>query len=159
MLWRFTGSATPLDYVIEPTLLSLVDPPILHFKLCGGDLVLRSRYSLIWEPIIKGPEHHYYGATASGLLEWWNPRRTQCIFFTSGGGFGWLDAVGQQVAGAQGQEFNFTWLAYGGARWRIGRQWTASMGLYFQHLSNGHFNKVDPGINALGPMLNAGWRF
>jgi hypothetical protein len=113
----------------------------------------------MWEPILQGPEHHYYAVSASGLLEWWNLRRTECLFFTSGGGFGWLDAKGQQVAGAQGQEFNVNWLAYAGGRLRLASRWTASLGLYFQHVSNGHLNKVDPGINAIGPMLNAGLQF
>jgi hypothetical protein len=72
---------------------------------------------------------------------------------------GELDAHGYEIAGAQGQEFNLTWFIYGGARLRFTDRLNASVGLYFQHLSNGHLNKVDPGLNALGPMLSAGWHF
>jgi hypothetical protein len=159
ILWHCTGSASPLDYAIEPSILSYIRPANFLWPLWGGDLALRPRFSLLWEPIIQGPEHHYYAGSASCLLEWWNHRRTECLFLTGGGGIGWIDAKGQQIAGAQGQEFNANWLVYSGARLRLAPRWTASLGLYFQHVSNGHLNKVDPGINAIGPVLNAGWQF
>lgn len=159
ILWHFTGSATPLDYVIQPDFLTLVGPVNIHRQVLGGDLVLRPRYSLMLEPIIQGPEHHYYAGSASGLLEWWDRARTRCLFFTSGGGLGWLDAKGYDIPGAQGQEFNFNWFIYSGARVALRTRWTGSLGLYFQHVSNGHLDKVDPGVNAIGPMVNAGWRF
>lgn len=159
VLWRITGSATPLDYVIMPQILSLKTPAILSRRFGGGDLVLRSRFSFLAEPIVQGPEHHYFGLTGSGILEWWDLRRTRSLFFSSGGGVGELDSHGYQIAGAQGQEFNLTWFMYGGARFRYSDRLSGSIGLYFQHLSNGHLDKVDPGLNALGPMLSAGWHF
>ena len=159
VLWHFTGSASPLDYVIQPQMLSFIGPVNWQWPLGGGDLIIRPRFSLLWEPIIQGPEHHYYAGSASCLAEWWNHQRSECLFFTSGGGLGWIDAKGQQIAGAQGQEFNLNWLIYSGVRLRVAPRWTTSLGVYFQHVSNGHFNKVDPGIDAIGPMLNAGWQF
>jgi hypothetical protein len=159
VLWHFAGSASPLDYVFLPQILSLVAPANFQRGLWGGDIVLRSRYSLILDPIVQAPEHHYYAASACGMLEWWDHLRTRCLFFASGGGLGWLDAKGYSIPGGQGQEFNLNWLIYGGARFRLAPRWTASLGLYFQHVSNGHLNKLDPGVNALGPMLNASWRF
>jgi lipid A 3-O-deacylase len=159
VLWHVTGSASPLDYVLQPEILSYIGPLNYDWHLWGGDLVMRPRFSLLWEPILQGPEHHYYAASASCLLEWWNRPRTASLFLTSGGGLGWIDAKGQQIAGAQGQEFNLNWLIYAGARLRLAPRWTASLGLYFQHVSNGHFNKVDPGINAFGPIVNVGWQF
>jgi lipid A 3-O-deacylase len=159
ILWRFTGSATPLDYVIMPQILSVKTPAIFQVRWAGGDLVMRQRFSFLAEPIVKGPEHHYFGLTGSGILEWWDHARTRSLFFSSGGGVGELDAHGYEIAGAQGQEFNLTWFIYGGARLRFTDRLSASVGLYFQHLSNGHLNKVDPGLNALGPMLSAGWHF
>jgi len=159
VLWHFAGSASPLDYVFLPQILSLIGPANFHRPFLGGEIFLRSRYSVILDPIVQAPEHHYFAASASGLLEWWDLARTRCLFFTSGGGCGWLDAKGYEIAGGQGQEFNFNWLIYGGARFRVAPRWTASLGLYFQHVSNGHLDKLDPGVNALGPMLNASWRF
>jgi lipid A 3-O-deacylase len=159
ILWRFTGSATPLDYVVLPQILSLKSPAIFTLPLAGGDLALRSRYSFLAEPIVQGPEHHYFGLTGSGILEWWDRLRRRELFISSGGGFGELDSHGYEIAGAQGQEFNLTWFIYGGARWQCSARGSLAIGVYFQHLSNGHLDKVDPGLNALGPMLSAGWRF
>ena len=134
-------------------------PAIFRWRWAGGDLVMRQRFSFLAEPIVQGPEHHYFGLTGSGILEWWDHARTRSLFFSSGGGVGELDAHGYEIAGAQGQEFNLTWFIYGGARLRFTDRLNASAGLYFQHLSNGHLDKVDPGLNALGPMLSAGWQF
>lgn len=159
ILWHFTGSASPLDYVFLPQIVSLVGPANFQRQILGGDLLLRSRYSLLLEPILRSPEHHYYGGSAAGLLEWWDRRRTRCLFLTSGGGFGWLDAKGYEIPGGQGQEFNFNWLAYLGGRVLLGGRCNATVGVYYQHVSNGHFDKVDPGVNAIGPMLNASWPF
>lgn len=157
VLWHFAGSSSPQDYVFLPQLISLVGPANFVRRVLGHDLFLRSRYSLLLEPILQAPEHHYYAGSVSGLLEWWNDARTYCLFFTSGGGFGWLDARGYSIPGGQGQEFNLNWLIYGGGRLRLSGRSTAGLGLYFQHVSNGHLNKLDPGVNAIGPMLNIGW--
>lgn len=159
MLWKFTGSATPLEYIFQPTFLTLVGRENFSWSFGGGDLVLRPRFALLIEPIVRGPEHHYFGGAASPLLEWWRHDRTACLFFTSGGGLGWLDARGYQIAGAQGQEFNLNWFIYGGGRVRLGERTAAGVGLYFQHVSNGHLDKVDPGVNALGPIASFRWRF
>jgi hypothetical protein len=35
----------------------------------------------------------------------------------------------------------------------VTEHWQASLSLYFQHISNKGMNKVNPGLNALGPML------
>ena len=159
ILWHFTGSASPLDYVFLPQMLSLVGPADFQRRVFGGELVLRSRYSLLLEPILQSPEHHYYGGSAAGLLEWWDDRRVRCFFLASGGGIGWLDAKGYEIPGGQGQEFNFNWLVYGGGRVVVAERCAATVGVYYQHVSNGHFDKVDPGVNAIGPMLNVSWRF
>jgi lipid A 3-O-deacylase len=159
ILWHVTGSATPLDYVLLPQIFTLKSPAIITLAVGRGVLVLRSRYSVLAEPIVQGPEHHYFGLAGSGSLEWWDPARTRCLFFASGGGFGELDSKGYQIAGAQGQEFNLNWFAYPGARFRLGSRVSASVGAYFQHVSNGHLDKVDPGLNALGPMVSVGWHF
>jgi hypothetical protein len=160
VLWRVTGSATPLSYTVLPQILTVKSPLVGTIRpLAGGDFVVRNRFSLLVEPITAGPEHHYLGASASGLLEWWNHRRTCALFLASGGGIGWLDSKGQRVAGAQGENFNFNWLVYPGVRCIWNRSLSASLGAYFQHVSNSGFNKVNPGLNAIGPMLSLGWRF
>ncbi len=159
ILWHFTATASHLDYVFLPQILSLVGSADFQRRVMGGELVLRSRYSLLLEPTLHVPEHHYFGGSASGLLEWWDDRRMRCLFLTSGGGFGWLDAKGYNIPGGQGQEFNFNWLIYAGGRVRVAERCSATVGVYYQHVSNGHYDKLDPGVNAIGPIVNVSWRF
>jgi lipid A 3-O-deacylase len=160
VLWRITGSGTPLTYSILPQIISIKgplngDPRVYSW----GVLVLRNRFSFLYEPIAIGPEHHFVGGTASGILEWWDTRRKHALFLSSGGGLGWLDSKGHQIKGAQGEDFNFTWFVYSGVRFLIRKKMTASAGVYFQHISNHNLDQINPGINAVGPMLSIGWHF
>jgi lipid A 3-O-deacylase len=158
-LWRVGGGGSPLDYVVLPQLLTWRTPAVTRWALGGRDLVMRSRFSVVLEPFAKGPESFFAGGSAGGLLEWWNYRRTQAFFFSAGGGIGLLDSKGYEVAGGQGQDFNFHWFAYAGSRFRWTETMSASVGIYFQHISNTGLDKVNPGINSLGPMVNLSWRF
>ena len=160
VLWRVTGSATPLSYTLAPQLLTVKSPLVGTARsFAGGALVIRNRFSLLVEPIASGPEHHFIGGSASGILEWWDSRRTHALFFAAGGGFGWLDSKGHAVNGAQGEDFNLNWLAYPGVRILLRNRVSASAGAYFQHISNRGMNRVNPGLNAVGPMLSVGWHF
>jgi hypothetical protein len=160
VLWRVTGSATPLSYTVLPQLLTVKSPLVGDARpFFGGDLVLRNRFSVLLEPIAVGPEHHFTGASASGIMEWWDKRRTRALFFSSGGGIGWLDSKGHTVKGGQGEDFNFTWLAYLGGRFILRNGLSGSVGVYFQHVSNTYLNRVNPGLNAVGPMVSLGWHY
>ena len=70
-----------------------------------------------------------------------------------------MDSRGYQIPGGQGQDFNFTWFMHGGVRYRMTDHLSAELGLYFQHISNGGQDAVNPGVDALGPMLGIGWHF
>ena len=118
---------------------------------------MRSRISLLIEPIVQGPENHYIGVAAAGELEW--RRGPFTVFFASGGGFGGMDSKGYEIPGGQGQDFNLNWLIHTGARYQVDERWTWSLGLYFQHISNRRMDKVNPGLNALGPTLGVARRF
>jgi lipid A 3-O-deacylase len=160
VLWKFSGDATPLSYTFLPQMVTFKSPLVGTVRpFFGGDLVIRNRFSLLGEPISEGPEHHFLGATASGILEWWDRKRTRNLFFASGGGIGWLDSKGHEIKGAQGEDFNLTWLAYLGARVMLRNHLSASLGLYFQHVSNRYLNRINPGVNAVGPMASVGWHF
>ncbi|MEO5960387.1 MAG: acyloxyacyl hydrolase [Opitutaceae bacterium] len=159
VLWSVGGGATPLDYVLLAQIVSLKIPAIGERPLAGGTLVYRSRFNLLIEPIVRGPEHYYLGVAAAGEVAWQNRSGRFMGFFTSGGGFGWMDSKGYQVPGGQGQDFNLNWLAHAGVRYRTPRAWIWSLGLYFQHVSNRGMDKVNPGLNALGPTLSLARRF
>jgi hypothetical protein len=121
--------------------------------------VVRNRFSLLIEPIVRGPESYFIGVAAAPSIEWWNAARSFSAFFSIGGGFGWMDSQGYAVAGAQGQDLSLNWFMHGGLRARLTDRLDAAVGLYFQHISNGGMDDVNPGVDALGPTVGIGWRF
>jgi hypothetical protein len=159
ILWKVGGGATPLPYVLLPQIISFKIPPINERPWAGGTLVFRSRFSLLLEPIVRGPEHSYLGVAAAGELEWRSAAEGFTGFFSSGGGFGWMDSKGYAVRGGQGQDFNLNWLIHTGVRFRTAHDWRLSLGLYFQHISNRGMDKINPGLNALGPTLDLSRKF
>lgn len=158
-LWSIGSNASPLDYVLLPQFLTFKSPYVFKGGLFGGTLALRNRLSLAVEPIVEGPESYFIGATGSGLIEWWNAPRTFSWFFVGGGGVGWMDSKGDEIEGAQGQDLNYTWLLYSGFKVMPAERVSVSLGVYFQHLSNRGEDDINPGIDALGPMLSIGWHF
>lgn len=159
ILWRAGHTGTYLNYILLPQILTLKSPAVARRQVKGGELVMRSRFSLLHEPIIKGPENHFTGITASGILEWSDASQTCVIFFSSGGGVGFLDSKGYETKDAQGQDFNLTWFLYPGVRYRPSEKISVSLGVYYQHVSNGGMDKVNPGLDAVGPLMSIGWRF
>jgi lipid A 3-O-deacylase len=159
MFWKVGGGATPLSYMLVPQIISFKIPPISERPWGHGTLVFRSRFSLLLEPIVRGPEHSFLGVAAAGELEWRSASQRFAGFFASGGGFGWMDSKGYEVRGGQGQDFNLNWLVHAGLRYRTRHDWWLSLGLYFQHISNHGMNKVNPGLNALGPTFGIARKF
>ena len=159
ILWKVGGGATPLSYVLLPQIISFKIPPITERPWAGGTLVVRSRFSLLVEPIVRGPEHSYLGTAAAGEVEWRSATEAFTGFFSAGGGFGWMDSKGYEVPGGQGQDFNLNWLVHAGVRVRTAHAWRISVGLYFQHISNRGLDKINPGLNALGPTLGLSRKF
>lgn len=159
-LWRVGGNGSQLDYVILPQILTFKSPTAFHLaKIAGGDFVMRNRFSILLEPFASGPEDYYFGVSGSGSLEWWNAARTFSLFFAAGGGVGWMDSKGYEVEDAQGQDFNFNWFLYAGARYMAWEQVSISLGLMYQHISNQGLDDINPGIDALGPVLGVTWHF
>lgn len=159
VLWKVGGGATPLSYTLIPHIISFKIPPIGQRPWAGGILMMRSRFSLLLESIVRGPEHSFLGVAAAGELEWRQKQGPLAMFFAAGGGFGWLDSKGYEVPGAQGQDFNLNWLMHAGVRYRLRGDWLCSLGVYFQHVSNRGMDKVNPGLNALGPTIGVAKRF
>lgn len=150
--------ASSLDYTFLPQIVTIKSGAALRRELGSGTLILRHRVSLLIEPIIRGPETHFIGVAAAPSIEWWNAARSFSTFFSIGGGFGWMDSQGYSVAGGQGQDFNLNWFIHGGVRWQLTDRMSAAVGLYFQHISNGNMDRVNPGVDTLGPTIGIGWR-
>lgn len=159
-LWSFGGNATPLNYVFLPQIVTIKTRPVIDIKMNGGSrLVIRNRMSLLGEAIVEGPESYFFGVTGGGSLEWWNAPRTFSAFLSAGGGVGVMDARGYDVPGGQGQDFNLTWYIHTGVRYRFSEHLSASLGVYYQHISNGGQNDVNPGVDSLGPTLGLAYHF
>jgi hypothetical protein len=158
-LWSVGHNASPLDYVLLPQMLTFKSPEAFGWDVGGGRLAMRHRISLLLEPIVEGPEDYYFGIAGSGILEWWNAPRDFSLFFAAGGGVGWMDSKGYEVEGAQGQDLNFNWFLYSGARFMVAERCSVALGVYYQHVSNLDQDDINPGIDALGPMLSIGWHF
>lgn len=159
VLWRVGGSATPLSYTLLPQIISFKIPPVFERPWAGGTLMMRSRFSLLLESIVRGPERSYLGVAAAGELEWRERSGRASAFFAAGGGFGWMHSRGYEIPGGQGQDFNLNWLMHTGVRYAMRDNWVWSLGVYFQHISNRGMDKVNPGLNALGPTLGLAKRF
>jgi len=158
-LWRWEHNGTPLNYVLLPQMLSFRSPAVFEGSFAGGTIAMRNRFSLAVEPIVEGPESYFLGLTASGVVEWWNMERKFGLFLASGGGVGLMDSKGYEVEGAQGQDLNFTWHVMTGMRFMPVERMSVSLSVLYQHISNTGLDDVNPGLDALGPMLSFGWHF
>lgn len=154
--WRVTHD-TSVAYVVLPQILSLRAPQHGRIKVGGNDLTLRSKFSLLVEPIARGPESIYLGLSAGPSLEYWFAGENACWYTGAGGGFGWIDST--DVPGGQGQDFTLNWYATSGLRYFPKPGLSVHGGVFFQHLSNGGATDPNPGLNALGPVLGVSWQF
>ena len=158
-MWSFGSRATPLDYTLLSALPSVRTPSHLRWSLGDGDLVVRARFGLLLQPIIEGPESYFLGVIGGPSIEWWSPNHKTALLLSAGGGVGWLDSRGQEIEGAQGQDFNLTWYAMTGIEHRFGENWGVMAGAWYQHISNGGMAAPNPGIDAIGPMIGVTWSF
>lgn len=152
------SNASPLDYQLLPQIISLRSRPVMRRDVGDSTLVVRSRFSLLLEPIVRGPESYFIGFAASPSIELWNPDRSIVTFISIGGGFGWMDSRGYSVEGAQGQDFNLNWFIHAGMNKIMSDRLSFSLGVYFQHISNGGMDKINPGVDAVGPMIGISWK-
>ncbi len=157
LLWQ-VGSSTPLSYRLIPTQVSWRSREAMgHGFSDGTRLVLRNRFTLLATAIQQGPESHYVALNASPSIELWNPTARWCAYGGAGGGLGWLNSQG--VRGGQGQDFTFNWFARGGIEHLAAKNFRWSIGVMFQHMSNGGQTKPNPGIDAVGFTLGGSLAF
>lgn len=104
------------------------------------------------EPILRGPENFYYGISIGLRYNFLLPGSRFTPYVSGGVGLGWIDSHAN-VNGAQGQDFTFNVTSAAGVSYRIDDHWKASLGLVFQHLSNGGQTDPNPSLNLLGPQI------
>lgn len=157
-LWNI-GHNTEINYEIIPTQLTLRSPIVwtLWEDEKGAKIVIRNRFSALFETITVGPESHYIGLAGAPSIEYWFPSRETSLYFSIGGGFGWTDSSG----GPQGlgQDFIFNWFTQFGIRQKISEQISLLAGPYFIHHSDLGMTDPNPGIDAFGFTLGCAWTF
>ncbi len=156
---RNIGSNTDIDYEIIPTQLTLRSPTTwtLWNDEAGAKLVIRSRFSALFEAITEGPETHYFGLAAAPSLEYWFPSEKTSLYFSLGGGFGWTDSSGG--TDGLGQDFTFNWFSQLGIRHKLTENLSLLAGPYFIHHSNLGLTDPNPGIDAFGVTVGCAFEF
>jgi lipid A 3-O-deacylase len=157
-LWKIRDNS-PLDYEIIPTQLTLRSPVIftLWEDESGQRIVVRNRFAALAETITQGPEDYYFGLSAAPSVEYWFPSEKTSLFFSVGGGFGWLNSAGG--VGGQGQDLTFNWFSQLGIRQQITENVSLLAGGYFVHHSNLGMTDPNPGIDALGFTIGCSFKF
>lgn len=157
-LWNI-GSNTDIDYEIIPTQLTLRSPIVWTWweDEAGAKLVVRNRFSALFETITAGPESYYIGVAGAPSIEYWFPSEKTSIYFSVGGGLGWTNSAGGEQA--LGQDLTFNWFAQLGIRHEIARNVSLMAGPYFIHHSNMGMTDPNPGIDAFGFTVGCAWRF
>lgn len=157
-VWN-VGNNTPIDYEIIPTQLTFRSPTMWNWFTGddGSRLVVRNRFSALFEKITAGPEDYYIGFSAAPSLEYWFPSEKTSLFFSIGGGLGLTNST--DVPGGLGQDFTFNWFSQLGIRQQITKDLSLLGAGYFVHHSNGGQTDPNPGIDALGFTIGLGMRF
>ena len=155
-IWRVIHPPV-IPYVLLPQMFSLRTPQHAQITVGDNDLTMRSRFSLLVEPVARGPESMYLGISAGPSLEYWLAGHQTCWYAGAGGGCGLIDST--NVPGGQGQDFTLNWYATGGLRYYPKTNLALNAGVFFQHLSNGGATDPNPGLNCLGPLLGLSWHF
>jgi hypothetical protein len=156
-LWQ-VGNNSDADYEIIPTLLTLRSPVVWTWwqDAEGREIVVRNRFTGIFEAFVDSPEDYYIGMAAAPSIEYvFAPGSS--AFFSIGGGAGWTNSAGGPDG--QGQDLAFNWFTHLGLRHWLRENLSLTGGIYFTHHSNLGMTDPNPGIDALGFTVGLGWRF
>lgn len=156
-LWQI-GSNTSIDYELATAVFSIRSPRAITMleQDNGNALVVRNRVSLITDYVIEGPEDYIITLNGSPSIEYWFAGDTLAFYLSPGGGIGLSNSKGiseeggDGVEGGQGQDFLLNWFVQSGVRYQMNRTAALTLGVMFQHVSNGGQTDVNPGIDALG---------
>lgn len=110
--------------------------------------------------IVHGPEHHYEGIMVGPRYNFVQPGWDVIPFVE--GGVGVDFAKSRADLGGLGQDFNFSFEAAAGAKFKINCDWFARLEVEYQHLSNAGLSEptnANHPIDALGPKLSFGYSF
>lgn len=110
------------------------------------------------EPILRGPENHYFGISAGFRYNFIQPGWRLQPYISGGVGLGWIDSHAD-VYGAQGQDFTFNILTAMGVSYQVNDHLKLTVGALYQHLSNGGQTDPNPSLNLFGPQAGLTYSF
>ncbi len=161
---QMIGLRNPNHYYFSTQMLSLAFEPLRPLRMGTGQLRSQLLSTFIWTAIFGGSESYYLG---------WGPQLRFILspsadsrwsfYFGGGAGLGVADAdEANKTDRGLGQDFTFIILAGAGVRYSINDRWSVSLGGLWHHLSNADLSEPDKrntGLDALGPVLGASYRF
>ncbi len=117
-------------------------------------------FSAFFHPVLNGPENRFVGAAFGPRYNFVQLGSRWIPYIESRVGFCFTDSG--TVAGAQGQDFCFTFLVGTGVRYLINDHWQISAGALYQHTSNAGLSepaRENNGLDAIGPKLGVHYAF
>ena len=154
------GVNNPRDYHLAPQIVSLIYRQKKHWSFAGLDVRSEFLFSLVAEPVLHGPENHYF---AGALRRRWvfTPHERKWGFHLDAGfGAGAIDSTGDPFG--QGQDFTFTFLLGIGLDVPLNDRLDLTLSAFYQHLSNAGLSEPEReniGLDAFGPAIGLRWRF
>ena len=115
-------------------------------------------FSVMAEPIFRGPENYYYGFSMGLRYNFVRPGGRIIPYISGGVGAGAIDSH-PDLRGAQGQDFTFNILTAAGVSCRLNDCWKVDAGILYQHLSNAGQTSSNPSLNLLGPQIGVTYSF
>ncbi|MEO0454419.1 MAG: acyloxyacyl hydrolase [Verrucomicrobiota bacterium] len=111
-------------------------------------------------PVLEGVENRFSGALFGPRYNFVQPGSKLVPYLDTRVGFGFTDS--QNVRGAQGQDFYFTFTVGVGARYLISDQWDIALGVIYQHISNAGLSEPgqpNNGLDTIGPHMALQFQF
>lgn len=151
----------PLHYTLVPIFPSLR----WHMGSIRGPGILRGNTdltaSLSITAIPRGPETHYEAFDLGVRRNFVYRNRRTAPYFEFRTGAGFIDAKGDHVTWAQGQDFTFTLMLGSGVRYNFSPRYSLSLGPEYMHVSNLYMSEpkyLDNGINVWGGIIGFNMR-
>jgi lipid A 3-O-deacylase len=154
------GINNPNDYVLAPQLVSIGFHPEAECRFVGFNVAPELLLSAIAEPVLHGPENHYFGGAIRGRLIFSRETSRIAFYLDVGAGAGAIDSSGPPHG--QGQDFTFVLLGSAGLKVALSERVNISLGVLYQHLSNAGLSEPERpnvGLDAVGPVLSLSGHF
>jgi len=157
---KFARQSGTVDYSLVPLILTLR----WHLYDACGPWFLRGNTDFTigggYTAITKGPESRYVPVITGARYNFVQPNWRIVPYLEVRGGMGFTDAKQpeevkhHQPAVGQGQDFTFTFIMGGGARYNFNPRYSMSLGISYMHISNLYLSEpkyYNHGINVVGP--------